>query len=478
MRFKGFIGPSYQLASIEIDCQRTINLYPQMDEAQTGKDGEVMALIGTPGLSLLGTYGTGPIRGVWYTTTGVLYVVSGNTLYSVSSTWVATSIGTLLTSSGPVDVADNGFQLVIVDGLNGYYVDFTIPGTLTQITDLNWLGSNKVTYQDSYFIFSAPNSAEFYLSDLNGITFTAPANTAKNGLPDKIIAQVSFNRNLWLFGDLTTEVWFDSGDNLNPFQYISGSMMEYGCAAAFSIAQLFNTIFWLGKDKTGSGVVFMANGYAPQRISTHAVETAIQSYSRHDDAIAFSYQENGHQFYILTFPTGNATWVFDLETQMWHERAYTSQGQFQRIRANCYAHAFGSTHVVGDYANGNLYQMSSNVYSDNGAAITRQRITPHTSADMNQVFYKRLQLDIESGVGLDGIGQGTNPQAILQWSNDSGHTWSNEMWASFGAIGKTKQRAEFRRLGHSRDRVFKVTITEPVKVVLLGAELEVEGGRT
>src|ERR1700677_2614606 len=112
MRFKGFIGPTYQLTSVNYDCQRCINLYPEKDEMNTGKDGEVMSLIGTPGLSLLATIGNGPIRGVWYLTTGVLYVVSGNTLYSVSSTWAATSIGTLFTTSGPVGMADDGFYLV------------------------------------------------------------------------------------------------------------------------------------------------------------------------------------------------------------------------------------------------------------------------------------------------------------------------------------------------------------------------------
>lgn len=475
MRFKGFLGPSYHLQSVEIDCQRCINLYLQIDEAQTGKDGEIASLIGTPGNRLFGTVGTGPIRGSWFTTTGVYYVVSGRTLYSVSSLGVGTSIGDLQTSTGQVSMADNGLQLVIVDGLNGYYVDFADLTTLVQITDLNFIGSNLVTYQDGYFIFKAPNSKEFYLSDLNGVTFTAPANTDKNGYPDNIIAHISVNRNLWLFGDVSTEVWFDSGDNLNPFQYISGTLMEYGCAAMFSVTKLFNTVFWLGKDSSGSGMVYMANGYAPQRISTHSVETVIQGYSTISDAIGFSYQQNGHQFYVLTFPTASATWVYDCETQVWHERVYTNQGQFERIRANCYSYAFGK-HLVGDYANGKIYEMRSDYYSDNGDAITRQRIAPHISNNMSQVFHSRFQLDIESGVGLDGTGQGTNPQAILQWSNDGGHNWSDEMWSSFGAIGRTKSRAEWRRLGRSRDRVYKVTITDPVKVILLGADLDVEGG--
>lgn len=485
MRFQGFIGPTYQLTSIDYECQRCINLYLEKDEnkvgsganaVSTGKGGEPMSLIGTPGLALLATIGNGPIRGVWYTTTGVLYVLSGNTLYSVTSAWVATSIGTVLTTTGPVGMADDGFYLVIVDGPNGYYVDFTIPGTLTQITDPNWLGSNQVAYMDGYFIFKAPNSAEFYLSDLNAITFNAPANTAKNGYPDQIVSFISVNRNLVLFGDQTTEVFFDSGDALNPFAYIPGTLQMYGSAATFGVAQVFNTVAWLGKDQSGSGIVYMANGYTPQRISTHAVELAFQSYSTISDAQAYSYQENGHQFYVLCFPTANATWAFDFETNQWHERAYLTSGEFTRHRSNCYAFAFGNVHVVGDYANGNLYQMSSSVYTDNGNPIVRERISPHISNDMIRVFHKSFQLDCETGIGLDGTGQGTNPQAMLQWSDDGGHKWSDEMWSVMCPIGATQERVIWRRLGQSRNRVYKVRISDPVKVVLIGASLQIEGG--
>jgi hypothetical protein len=476
VRFKGFIGPTYQLSSVDYECQRCINLYLEKDEIGTGKDGEPMSLIGTPGLTLLATIGNGPIRGVWYTTTGVLYVVSGNSLYSVTSAWAATLIGTLQTTSGPVGMADDGFYLVVVDGANGYYVDFTIPGTLTQITDPNWLGSDQVAFMDGYFIFKAPNSAEFYLSDPNAITFTAPANTAKDGYPDQIVSFISVNRNLWLFGDQTTEVFFDSGAALNPFAYIPGTLMMYGSAATFGVAQIFNTVVWLGKDQSGSGVVYVANGYSPVRISTHAVELAFQSYSTISDAIAYSYQENGHQFYVINFPTASATWAYDFETQQWHERAYLSAGNLQRHRSNCYAYAFDSVHVVGDYANGNLYQMSSSVYTDNGAAILRQRISPHISSDMNRVFHKSFQLDCETNIGLDGSGQGTNPQAMLQWSNDGGHTWSNEMWSTMCKIGNTTDRVIFRRLGQSRNRVYKVSISDPIKVVMIGATLEIEQG--
>lgn len=452
-------------------------MYPEIDEMKTGKDGEVAALIGTPGKRLLATLGAGPIRGIWFTTTGALYVVSGNILYLVTSTWTFTSIGTLLTTNGPVSMVDNGLQLVIVDGPNGYWVDFNT-SIFTQITDINFTGSNVVTYQDGYFIFATPNSREFYISDLNDITFNFPVVTSKNGNPDNLISIISVNRNLWLIGDISTELWYNSGDNNNPFQYASGTLMQYGVVSAFSVTKMGNTICWLGKDATGRGIVYQANGFAPQRISTNAVERAIQNYSAIDDAVSYSYQEDGHFFYVLNFPTGDATWTYDISTGLWHERAYTIEGILHRDRANCYANAFGSVHVVGDYQNGNLYQLDLNYYTDNGSAITRERVTPHLSKDMKRVFFKEIQLDAEAGIGLDGdlAMQGNNPQAMLQWSDDGGHTWSNEHWTSMGKIGQTTYRMLWRRLGFSRNRVFKTVITDPVKVVLIGAQIDLEVG--
>lgn len=481
MRFPGFVGPSYTLSSVDYDCQRSINLYPEFDEQRTGKDGEVAALIGTPGLTSLATIGSGPIRGIYYSnpplngpSIGVLVVVSGNSVYTVDQSWVATKIGQLQTSTGPVSMADNKIQMVIVDGSYGYYITLLTPTSVTQITSTGFTGSNTVTYQDGYFIFVTPNSNQFYLSDLNAITFNAPAVTGRNGNADNVVGFISVNRYLWLVGDRTTEIWFDSGQVNNPFQYTSGTFAQVGCAATYSVAKIANSVAWLGKDETGTGIVFLAQGYTPQRISTHAVEFAIQQYSTISDAIGFSYEENGHLFYFLTFPTANATWVYDVVTKMWHERAYSTLGLLGRHRANCYSFAFNTTHVVGDYSTGNIYNMSSSVYSDNGNPLVRQRITPHLSKDMNRIIYHKFQLDCEAGIGIDGTGQGTNPQAILQWSDDGGHTWSNEHWATLCPIGQTKQRTIWRRLGVGRNRVFRLTITDPVKVFIMGAEIELE----
>lgn len=474
MKFQGFIGPSYNLTTVDIDAQRCINMYPQMVESGLGKEGQVASLVSTPGLSLLATVGNGPIRGMYTSSAGVLYVVSGNTLYSLDSSWADTTIGTLNTSTGQVSMSDNGTNLFVVDGDYGYAHTFGV-NSLVQITDSNFLGADQVTYQDGYFIFNRPDTQQFYISELNAITFDGADIASSEGSPDNIVGLISDHRELWLFNENTTEVFYNSGASF-PFQRIEGAFIEHGCAARWTIQKMNNAVFWVGKDDKGRGVVYMARGFEPQRISTHAIEEAISGYGDISGAVAFTYQKNGHHFYCLNFSGAATTWVFDTATGLWHERVYTNAGDFERHRANAHAFAY-STNVVGDYENGKLYSLSDTTYTDNGDAITRQRVFPHISASQKRLIINSLQIDMKTGVGLDGATttQGNDPQAMLDWSDDGGYSWSNEHWTTMGKIGVRLRRVLWRRLGFTRDRVFRLTITDPVPVALISAEIELTG---
>lgn len=472
------------MRSINIDCQRSINLYPEIDELGTGGENEVTSLVGTPGLSLLLTLPTFPIRGIYSATDGTLYAVGGNTLYKITLTagvWGSTSVGTINSSTGTISMVDNGISLMLVDGTDGW---FTTLGSalLTQVIDSLWNGANQVILADGFFIFNQPNTFKFYFSQSlsttliqNGIGFLS-----KN-TPDKLVGMVWDKRNLWLFGEQETEIWYNAGAaafgiaGAPPFQIVQGTYPQVGCAARFTIQQLDNKIFWVGKDPRGQGIVYMMNGYQPQRISTVPVEYAISTYGDISRATSWTYQEAGHNFYCLNFPSANTTWVFDTLTSAWHERAYLNTGVLQRHLAECHAFAF-NTSIVGDYQNGNLYQLSSTVYTDNGVAIVSRRTSPHIEKDMDRIFYSQFQIDFEPGVGTDGSGQGIDPNVILRYSDDSGRTWSNEKWTTLGKIGHTKHRAQWFRLGHSRARVFEVTITDPVKRILIGADLMLQEG--
>lgn len=476
MRFPGFIGPSYTLQSVNVDCQKCVNLFPEINALGTGKEREVGALVPTPGLRLLLTIADSPIRGFWSASNGEFYVVGGQKLYFISSSWIATELGTLNTDSGFVSMADNGTHLVIVDGTDGYSWNMSTD-SFAEISDPDFQPADQVTFIDGYFVFNKSGTAQFFISGLNDITFDALDTATAEGSPDALVGTMASNQNVFLFGSKSIEVYYNSGDPDFPFSRIQGAVIDFGCAAPFSVAKLVGSLYFLGGDSTGSGIVYRMNGFQPQRISTSAIEAVIRELTTDQiaEARGFTYQQGGHLFYCLNIPGLESTWVYDATTEFWHERTYLNLWSFERHRADCHALAYGEN-VVGDYENGNIYALDPDTYTDNGTAIARIRAAPHFSKGLKLIRHNMFQLDMETGVGTSGTGQGVNPKVMLRWSDDGGHSWSNEYLADIGKIGNRLTRVNFRRLGMSRDRVYEVKITDPVKVVLIGAEIDVEEG--
>jgi hypothetical protein len=377
----------------------------------------------------------------------------------------------------PVSIADNGTQIFLA--CNGpSYIYNEVTNVFAQITDPDFPGAVTVGYLDGYFVFNEPDSQKVWVTQLLDGTSVDPLDFASaEGSPDGLVAVNVDHREAWLFGTDSIEVWYDAGQADFPLTRIQGAFNEIGCVAAFSIAKLDNGLFWLGTDARGQGIVYRANGYTGVRVSTHAIEYAIAQYGNIADAIAYTYQQEGHAFYVLTFPSANATWVYDVATQAWHERAgwNTSLGEFTRHRSNCQCN-FGGNTVVGDYENGNIYTLDLDVYADNGGIqkwLRSWRALPTGQNNLKRTAQHSLQLDCESGTGLI-TGQGSDPEIMLRWSDDGGHTWSNEHLSKMGKIGEYYRRVFWRRLGMTlklRDRVYEVSMTDPVKTAIMGAEL-------
>jgi len=467
------LGSSYVARSINAADARMVNLFPEI-VPEAGK--EPAFLNRAPGLNLLNTIGNGPIRGLWAFSSndGTGFVVSGNQLFKIDNAYAPTLIGTIA-GTGPVSMADNGTQLFIAcNGPSFIYNANT--NAFGAITDPDFPGAVTVAYLDGYFVFNEPNSQRLWVTALLDGTSIDPLEFASTeGSPDGLVAVIANFREVWAFGTNSIEVWSDTGALDFPLERIPGAFNELGCAAPYSIAKMDNGLFWLGRDRRGQGMVYRANGYAGQRISTHAVEWQIQQYADITDAIAYTYQQDGHSFYVLIFPTANTTWVYDAATQAWHERAGFANGAFTRHRSNCQM-SFNNKVVVGDFENGNIYAFDLEDYSDNGQIqkwLRSWRALPTGQNNLKRTAQHSLQLDCESGTGLN-LGQGSDPQVMLRWSDDGGHTWSNEHWVSIGKIGEYYRRAIWRRLGMTlklRDRVYEVSGTDPVKIAIMGAEL-------
>jgi hypothetical protein len=463
-----FLGGSGAQRSVTINAERTVNLYP----ALTPDGKSPMALYGTPGLARFAEMAAGAGRGL-HVAAGRLFAVVGGTLYEIQSTGAATARGTLSSATAPVSLADNGQQLVLVDGSNGYSLTLA-DNVFAGLSATEWSDATHVAFHDGYFVLNRRATGQFLVSSLYGTDVDALDFATAEGAPDSLAALLVDHRELWLFGESSTEVWYNSGAADFPFARLDGAFLEVGCVAPYSPAKADNAVFWLAQDRTGHGHVMRAQGYQPQIVSTRAVEHAIQGYGTIADARGYTYQQDGHSFYVLTFPSADRTWAYDAATQLWHERMWWD-GAEHRHRGECYAFAFGRNLVL-DHSNGLLYGLDLDVYTDDGATIRSIRRTQHQHAEGARLFWAQLQVDMESGVGLVS-GQGSDPQAMLRWSDDGGHTWSSEHWRSMGRLGEYRTRAIWRRLGQSRDRVYELTVTDPVKRVVVDAWADVEVSR-
>ena len=474
----GFVGPTYTSQSVNADCQRCVNWYVEANESGQGNSAQY--LYPTPGLKPFASVsGAAQTRGE-YTINGRTFSVIDGTLYELSSAGILVPLGAVNNDGLPVSMAACPQQLVIASGGLGYVFFLRTQtiggvtvnaGTFTQVTPSSFPGYvSQVQYCDSFFIALVSSTEQYFVSqsfDASNLFPTPSWSGVDTAIietfPDNVVSMIVDHRQIWFFGAKATEVDYDAGTFPNPFATVPGGFIEQGCIATFGTVQLDNSIFWIGqRNDQGGGIGWRSSGYSPVRVTNHAVETAWQSYPTLADARAFSYQDQGHSFWHITFPTANATWVYDTATGLWHERGFwnSKTGTFQAALAQCHTFNFGM-HLVGDRQSGTIYQMAIpsqaagggwNFVTDNGNPIHRMRRAPHVSTEQEWLTYSKLQVYLETGLGpepplQDGAGNPRDPKATLRYSKDGGHTWSGGYDVGCGMAGNYKRRAIWRRMG-------------------------------
>jgi hypothetical protein len=461
----GLVGSSYQQRSLPFDAQRMVNLYAISDP----QGADVASLLGTPGLSLFATAGTGPIRGEISAANGRAFVVSGSEFYEISSAGVATLRGSLLTSGGIVTVAENGFQVAICDGVNLYIFTY-LTNVFTQVTDPDLPSPANVSFANGYFVVTKNSSGQFYISGLyDGLVWNALDFASAESSPDNLQIAVPFLGQLALFGSNTLEIWRNTGDSTFPFARISGAT-PVGTISPYTVISLDTSVYWVGNTNEGSGIVYQAQGFSPKRISTEAIERILQAEPNLQLLRSWGYQQDGHVFLVITGGSLSTSLVYDLTTQLWHERSFLNTGGAdEQHLGSCCMYAFNK-HLVGSRLDGKIYEMSLDVYSDNGSPISKRRVYTHLLDELRDVRYNSLQIGFETGVGLQS-GQGSDPTMSLRISQDGARTWSSYYTGSIGAVGNYQKQVTFRRLGIQQQCTFEISITDPVKVAITGSYL-------
>jgi hypothetical protein len=507
-------GGSYKSRSLIASAQRQVNLYSEpnrpgaiidIDGSSGGEPesggvkGGIPILFPTPGLRPLATPPTpGPARGLFWSTSQRLFYVCGATLYNVHADWSMTALGTIAPGTNPVSMADNGLAMILVDGTpnTGYAIDLTSL-VMSPINAANnspplvlgvfaFPGADRVSMMDGYFILNNPGTESYFASynnvptgsgatAQNGLMFDSLWFAGKNGYPDHLVAAIINQRSIWLIGERTTEIHYNAGAAAFPFAVMPGPYVQHGCNAKYSIAQLNESAFWLSQDQTGANIAVKTSGYTVVRISTHAIETEWRTYATTSDARGSCFQQNGHGFWQLDFPTADKSWRYDNSTGEWHEAVWSdTNGAEHRHRAGAIAYAYG-VNVAADWQTGALYALDPQVFDDNGAPMAQRRDFPHIVSGMDRVFHRQLIADMAPGnsVGTSSAPPDTSPQLQLLWSDDRGRTFGNPITASMGATGEYLTSIQFQRLGYARDRVYSLRWTA-IDTALQGAFLLVE----
>lgn len=579
------LGAGIAGKSKAVTAQKRQNLYLEIKPEQ---DKSKLVAYGTPGLMPFVNFGANPVRGIWwYQAAGVMIVVAGSDVYEVAGSGVYEKVGTIGTSTGVVSMADNGYQVIITDGLNGYiyqnstppldysrasttvtvteylhtrvtgqtviidgdanvpdgsyvitvpqtvagsfvvgvqYViaslgttDFTLigaqtnavgivftatgagsgtgtansantwqittvasgsaTGTLIVINNLREITTaytgvdfptpTTVVFIDSYFVVGVADTKQFWLSaSYDGFSWNPLDYASKEAYTDDLNAVTVDDGNIVLLGYASQEYWQNIGSYPFPFQRIAGSPIDVGLAARFSVARPGGRLHYLARTRRGGLSIVRIENYQAIPVSTPDLDYLMNNYTSPSDAIALSYRLGGHDFYQISFQAQAVTWLYDVTSDVWSELVSFRDTRHYAQLATQYDYKV----YVSDYRNGKMYTLDADTYTDDGQPIIRELITPHfyKGDSFNKLHIYRLRLDMEQGVGLNN-GQGQNPQVMLQVSRDGGYTWGMEMWTSCGAQGEFLKRAEWRRLGVSRNYVFKFRISDPIKVALISA---------
>lgn len=469
-----FATQSYKSPSLPLSAQRLVNIWCEPQSPQSLAKAPA-PLFGSPGLRAFTTCGAGPIRGLWLMNS-TAYAISGTNFYSFTSAGAVTYLGGgFQIGSNPLSIADNGTQIQIVDGINGFIWDADTL-TFSQIAAPAFYPCNTTQFFDGYFVNDRKGTNQFFLSDsFDGLAYDPLFFASAESSSDFVLAAVNNLQQLFIPGQLTTELWYDQGGTGFPLARYSGAAVERGFAGPFSWIKQDQAIFFLADN----GKFYRLQGAYPIPISQPAIEAEWATYGDVTDANCFTITYLGRQWVFLTFPSVPKTWCVDVTNPqeiLWHERESLDANNLSlgRWRANCYVRAYNE-HLIGDAFTNQIGILDPETFTEYGNTMQGLAISPTLHADRKRVFPGTLELDIESGVGLT-TGQGSDPQIMMRTSVDGGRSWKQpQLWRSMGKLGEYLHRCRWTKMaGGWRQLLIEITISDPVKRVILSAHMPLE----
>lgn len=392
----------------------------------------------------------------------------GSTIYNTtdgSSGTVTSNTKTKVyaTLSGGVGNDWGGFDAYIINGFK-------------EIDDGDFTsrGAGNVIFLENFLLFREPNSDRMFGAELGSATdYDALDYVNADSNPDYLVGLIADHRNAVAFGKKTTELYTNTGVSGFPFERIINGTMQVGLAAENLYERAFDVVYFIADDLT----VRRLDGNQPVRVSTHFIEQKLDKDFTLSSGRAFSYWQEGHFFVGFSFAEG--TILYDAVTQEWHERESYSRSYW---RFGSMAR-FADKMLAGDLDSNEIVELDLDSY-DEAVSDPDMSSNVHVMewtyqpiyAEGIRAFHDRLEVRFEAGVGLT-TGQGSDPKIMMEYSDDGGRTWRALPTRTLGKKGEYKDRAVWHNLGSSRQRVYRGSVSDPVKVYIGDTIVEVRGGR-
>lgn len=394
----GFCGPTYQAQSLNADAQECINLYPEQDESGAAKS--QWQMYQCPGLSLFSILAEQNRSNGSYQANGRCFAVAGSNLYEILANGTNAVLGAVGNDGNAVTICNSQIHLLVCSAGKMYVYNLQTSTFTGPVGGALGVNIALVSYSDGFFFALQVSSQTVYASGaLDATSWDAGTFATVSVFPDEVTGMIVSQRELYLMGGTKGVAYADAGQSPFPFSPDLGSYIEQGIGAPYSLVRLDNTILWLGQTDRGNMIAWRLNGQRPQRISTYAQENAWNGYAVNSDAVGWTYEDRGHAFWHIWFPTENTSWRYDVSSGLWHKALYSNPttGNYEAHLGCSHVFVFGQ-HLVFDRRDGNVYVMNINTPDDDGIPIQRLRRAPHISSEQTWIFHDRLQVDVEAGL--------------------------------------------------------------------------------
>jgi hypothetical protein len=479
--YPGFIGGSHVAQAPALCHERTVNFYVERLQGRGKTDG---ALYPAPGFEAFSSQVSGESRGrAIFEENGVLYAVVGGSWVSIDNLGAITTLGAVVEggAGSPARITSNGDaggQLFLTSGRKGYVHEIGVPG----ITEVLSSDAFQCDNLDGFVFVLDDLGSALYVSALNNCT-VFPAYKVRDARSDPWRAFKVLDSLVYLAGEKSTDIWYNAGASPFPLAQHSAGAIPYGIAAPASMAIVGNALMWLARSASGIGQVLMVRGSSAQEVSTHPLRVAIEYYREHftiEDAEGEAFEYLGHQFYLLTFPTAQATWVFDLATGEWVEWLtwLVDEGRYTAWRANWHCVAFGQ-HLFLDRLGNKVWRIDpASALDITGTALRRLRQAPELFADGARLTIDEFTLLVETGVGpTPAANTDPPPYVTLNYSRDHGKTFPPASGPkSLGRPGEYRTNVTWNRLGTGRGWTPQVVCSENYPLKILGATIKPRPG--